>query len=40
VDHQLQGLSAHGDPLKKLAATVDFEIFRAELTAELSKRDM
>jgi len=39
VDHRLQELSAHGDPLEKLAATVDFEMFRAELTAALGERD-
>ncbi len=39
VDHRLQELSAHGDPLEKLAATVDFEMFRAALTAALGERD-
>lgn len=39
VDHRLQELSAHGDPLEKLAATVNFEMFRADLTATLGERD-
>jgi IS5 family transposase len=39
VDHRLQELSAHGDPLEKLAATVDFEMFRADLIAALGARD-
>jgi IS5 family transposase len=36
---RLQELSAHGDPLEKLSATVDFELFRAGLTAALGERD-
>ena len=39
VDHRLQELSAHGDPLEKLSATVDFEMFRPDLTAALGERD-
>ena len=39
VDHRLEELSAHGDPLEKLAATVDFEIFRSDLIAALGARD-
>lgn len=36
---RLQELSAHGDPLEKLTETVDFELFRADLTAALGERD-
>ena len=39
VDERLRELSAQGDPLEKLAGTVDFEIFRAELDAALGLRD-
>ena len=39
VEHRLRKLSAQGDPLEKLATTVDFEIFRAELVAALGPRD-
>ena len=39
VDQRLQQLSAHGDPLEKLAATVDLEMFRADLVAALGERD-
>ena len=39
VDERLRELSAQGDPLEKLAETVDFEIFRAELDAALGRRD-
>jgi IS5 family transposase len=39
VQERLRELSAQGDPLEKLAATVDFEIFRAELDAPLGPRD-
>lgn len=39
VDHRLQELSGHGDPLEKLSATVDFEMFRSELIAALGERD-
>ncbi len=39
VDHRLQELSAHGYPLEKLSATVDFEMFRADLIAALGGRD-
>ena len=39
VEHRLQELSAHGDPLEKLAATVDFELFRSDLVAALGERD-
>ncbi len=38
-EHRLRQLSERGDPLEKLAATVDFEIFRAELVAAQGPRD-
>ena len=34
-EHRLRQLSERGDPLEKLAATVDFEIFRAELVGRV-----
>lgn len=40
VQERLRELSAQGDPLEKLSATVDFELFRAELTAALGVRDL
>lgn len=40
VEDRLRELSAQGDPLEKLAQTVDFELFRAELTAALGTRDL
>lgn len=39
VEERLRELSARGDPLEKLAATVDFEMFRADLVAALGERD-
>ncbi len=39
VEQRLRELSEHGDPLEKLGATVDFEIFRADLVAALGRRD-
>ncbi len=39
VEDRLRELSAQGDPLEKLAATVDFEMFRADLVAALGRRD-
>jgi hypothetical protein len=39
VQDRLRELSAQGDPLEKLATTVDFELFRADLTAALGRRD-
>jgi hypothetical protein len=39
VEHRLRQLSERGDPLEKLAATVDFVIFRTELVAALGFRD-
>jgi len=38
-EDRLRQLSERGDPLEKLAATVDFELFRPELTAALGARD-
>jgi IS5 family transposase len=39
VEERLRELTARGDPLEKLAATVDFEIFRASLEEALRPRD-
>jgi hypothetical protein len=39
VQDRLREPSAQGEPLEKLAATVDFEIFRVELVAALGTRD-
>jgi hypothetical protein len=39
VQDRLRELSAQGDPLEKLATTVDVELFRADLTAALGRRD-
>ncbi len=39
VEQRLRQLSERGDLLEKLASTVDFEIFRAELDAALGARD-
>ncbi len=38
-EDRLRQLSERGDPLEKLAATVDFELFRPDLTAALGPRD-
>lgn len=38
-EDRLRELSAQGDPLEKLAATVDFEIFRPALSAATARRD-
>ena len=38
-DERLQALSAAGDPLERLAAVVDFEVFRSDLIAALSRSD-
>jgi hypothetical protein len=35
TDERLQWLSAAGDPLERLTAVVDFELFRPELDAAL-----
>ncbi len=39
AEARLQALSAKGDPLERLAAAVDFELFRAELEAALQRSD-
>ena len=39
ADERLKALSAAGDPLERLAAVVDFELFRAELEAALARSD-
>ncbi|MGM0583673.1 MAG: IS5 family transposase [Pseudomonadota bacterium] len=39
VEERLRELSAHGDPLERLGATVDFEMFRAGLDAAVGPRD-
>jgi IS5 family transposase len=39
VEERLKELSAEGDPLEKLSATVDFELFRAVLTKALHRSD-
>jgi IS5 family transposase len=39
VEERLRELSARGDPLEKLTATVDLETFRADLVAALGARD-
>ena len=39
TDERLQWLSAAGDPLERLAAVVDFELFRGELDAALSRSE-
>src|SRR5215467_2302428 len=38
-DDRLKALSASGDPLERLALVVDFEVFRGELEAALSRSD-
>jgi hypothetical protein len=39
ADERLRGLSASGDPLERLRAVVDFELFRPELEAALARAD-
>jgi IS5 family transposase len=39
ADERLQALSAAGDPLERLRAVVDFEIFRPELETALKRAD-
>jgi transposase, IS5 family len=39
ADERLKALSAAGDPLERLVAAVDFELFRAELAAALWRSD-
>lgn len=38
-EHRLRQLSDRGDPLEKLAATVNFGVLRAELVAAQGPRD-
>jgi hypothetical protein len=38
-DERLKALSAAGDPLERLARVVDFEVFRGDLAAALSRSD-
>ena len=38
-EDRLKALSAAGDPLERLARVVDFEVFRGELEATLSRSD-
>jgi hypothetical protein len=38
-DERLKALSAAGDPLERLSRVVDFEVFRSELKAALSRSD-
>ena len=39
VDHRLEELSAHGDPLERVSVSVDFEIFRPTLEGVLARSD-
>ena len=39
IEHRLAELSAEGDPLEPLSATVDFEIFRAVLAKAVRRSD-
>ena len=39
TEERLRGLSAAGDPLERLKAVVDFELFRPELEAALPRAD-
>lgn len=39
IEHRLAELSAEGDPLEKLSATVDFEIFRPVLAKAVRRSD-
>src|ERR1043166_1442691 len=39
VDERLAALSAAGDPLQRLSAVVDFELFRSVLDAALARSD-
>ena len=39
TDERLAWLSAAGDPLERLSRVVDFEVFRPELEAALSRSD-
>ena len=40
IEDRLRQLSVRGDPLEKLSATVDFDLFRAEPQAALGSRDL
>ena len=40
VPEWLRDISAQGDPQEKMAATVNFEIFRADLNEALAARDL
>ncbi len=39
ADERLRALSAAGDPLERLKAVVDFELFRVGLEAALNRAD-
>jgi len=39
AEDRLRALSAAGDPLERLKALVDFELFRADLEAALQRAD-
>src|SRR5918994_5226765 len=39
LDERYAALSAAGDPLERLVAVVDFELFRSDLDAALSRSD-
>lgn len=39
LDERYAALSAAGDPLERLAAVVDFEVFRGELDRALARSD-
>jgi len=39
AEERLRALSAAGDPLERLGAVLDFELFRAELEAGLPRAD-
>ena len=38
-EERLKALFAAGDPLKRLAQVIDFEVFRGDLEAALSRSD-
>lgn len=39
LDERYRALSAAGDPLERLAAVVDFVVFRADLETALARSD-
>jgi transposase, IS5 family len=39
LDERYTALSAAGDPLERLSAVIDFELFRGELDAALARSD-